>query len=168
MPDGGRSAEVSYEPPTPAINPTGYRDHRGSASCHRCAGYGDDFVSRASPSRSPASAQPRNRSASNFSFGHRDNGGRRHGDRSDSDGDLLPDFRTSPRMISSKERGRFYVEEQSHGSADDRALMQREAGRKDVCPYCGCMTSSITTLPPLSAVMTLWIGAYPLSVMSTT
>jgi YD repeat-containing protein len=35
-------------------------------------------------------------------------------------------------------------------------------------PYCGCMTSSTTTLPPLSAVMTLCTGAYPLRVMSST
>ena len=32
--------------------------------------------------------------------------------------------------------------------------------------YCGCSTSSITTLPFLSAVMTLCTGAYPVKVMS--
>ena len=34
--------------------------------------------------------------------------------------DLLPSFRTKLSMISAKERGREYVEEQAHGSADDR------------------------------------------------
>jgi hypothetical protein len=35
-------------------------------------------------------------------------------------------------------------------------------------PYSRCSASSTTTLPPLSAVMTLCTGAYPLSVMSIT
>ena len=35
-------------------------------------------------------------------------------------GDLLPDFRTKLSMICAKERGRKYVEKQSHGGADDR------------------------------------------------
>src|SRR6266571_5335905 len=34
--------------------------------------------------------------------------------------------------------------------------------------YCGCNTSSTTTLPPLSVVTTLCMGAYPVSVMSMT
>ena len=42
----------------------------------------------------------------------------------------------------------------------------RQAARSS--SYCGCITSSTTTLPPLSAVMTLCTGAYPLSVMSST
>src|ERR1700675_2681543 len=36
------------------------------------------------------------------------------------DPDLLPSFRTNLSMISSKERGRSNVEEQSHRGADDR------------------------------------------------
>jgi putative transposase len=44
--------------------------------------------------------------------------------------DLLPIFRTKLSMISAKERGSGYVEEQSHRGADDRALKQLEAGRK--------------------------------------
>jgi hypothetical protein len=40
-------------------------------------------------------------------------------------------------------------------------------GAREIEPYCFCITSSTTTLPPLSAVMTLCTGAYPLSVMST-
>ena len=39
--------------------------------------------------------------------------------------DLLPCFRTKLSMIFAKERGRRYVEEQAHGSADDRSA---EAG----------------------------------------
>ena len=34
--------------------------------------------------------------------------------------DLIPSFGTKLSMISSKERGRVYVEEQAHGGADDR------------------------------------------------
>ena len=34
--------------------------------------------------------------------------------------DLLPAFRTSPSMISDEGKGKRYVEEQAHGSADDR------------------------------------------------
>src|SRR2546423_15135772 len=34
--------------------------------------------------------------------------------------DLIPSFRTKLSMIFAKERGRRYVEEQAHGSADDR------------------------------------------------
>jgi hypothetical protein len=34
--------------------------------------------------------------------------------------------------------------------------------------YCGFSTSSTTTLPPLSAVMTLCTGAYPVSEISIT
>ena len=36
------------------------------------------------------------------------------------EGDLIPSFGTKLSMISAKERGSGYVEEQSHGSADDR------------------------------------------------
>jgi isochorismate hydrolase len=39
--------------------------------------------------------------------------------------DLIPCFRTKLSMISAKGRGRRYVEEQAHGSADDRGA---EAG----------------------------------------
>src|SRR5438309_7281466 len=44
---------------------------------------------------------------------------------------LIPSFRTKLNMISSKERGRVYVEEQAHGGADDRgaeAVGGREEG----------------------------------------
>jgi len=34
--------------------------------------------------------------------------------------DLLPAFRTSPSMISDERKGKEYVEEQAHGSGDDR------------------------------------------------
>src|SRR5439155_12239199 len=34
--------------------------------------------------------------------------------------DLIPSFRTKLSMISSKERGKVHVEEQSHRGADDR------------------------------------------------
>lgn len=86
MLDGGRTAEVSCESPTHTINPLGYRDHPGSASRSRRPRHGNDFLSCAPPSRSPTPAQRGNRSASNFSVGHWDNGGRHPGDRSDSDG----------------------------------------------------------------------------------
>jgi hypothetical protein len=36
--------------------------------------------------------------------------------------DLLPAFRTKLSMISSKEKGAVYVEEQAHGSANDRGF----------------------------------------------
>ncbi len=42
--------------------------------------------------------------------------------------DLLPVFRTRPSMISSKERGRWHVEEQSHGGADDRGAEATGSG----------------------------------------
>jgi putative transposase len=41
--------------------------------------------------------------------------------------DLIPPFGTKLSMIFANERGRVYVEEQAHGSADD--LKQVEAGR---------------------------------------
>ena len=41
-----------------------------------------------------------------------------------------------------------------------------EIGRTS--PYCGCSTSSITTLPPFSVATTVCRGAYPLRVMSIT
>jgi hypothetical protein len=42
--------------------------------------------------------------------------------------DLLPNFRTKLSMISAKERGSGYVEEQSHGSADDRSAQTTGSG----------------------------------------
>jgi hypothetical protein len=52
----------------------------------------------------------------------------------------------------------------------DRSVQATESHSEaeDELNHCGCMTSSTTTLPPLSAVMTLCTGAYPLSVMSIT
>src|ERR1044071_9621985 len=48
--------------------------------------------------------------------------------------DLLPAFRTKLSMIFAKERGRVYVEEQEHGSADDRGTetsrIRAESGRR--------------------------------------
>ena len=46
-------------------------------------------------------------------------------------GPYMPPFRTKLNMISSKERGREYVEVQAHGGADDRgpeAVGGREEG----------------------------------------
>jgi putative transposase len=43
--------------------------------------------------------------------------------------DLLLAFGTKLSMIFAKERGRVYVEEQTHGSADDRCFEAVEAGR---------------------------------------
>jgi hypothetical protein len=44
--------------------------------------------------------------------------------------DLIPSFRTKLSMISSKERGREYVEEQAHGSAEDRGAEATGGVRK--------------------------------------
>jgi len=44
--------------------------------------------------------------------------------------DLLPCFRTKLSMICAKERGRRYVEEQAHRSADDRGTEAGRGGRK--------------------------------------
>src|SRR5271169_5326037 len=43
-------------------------------------------------------------------------------------GDLLPVFRTSPSMISDEGKGKKYVEEQAHGSADDRGTEASRGG----------------------------------------
>lgn len=53
---------------------------------------------------------------------------------------------------------------------DNVAHQQRQPEthlRWDGISYCGCSTSSITALPPLSAVTTRCMGVYPLRVMST-
>ena len=42
--------------------------------------------------------------------------------------DLLPVFRTSPSMISDEGKGKGYVEEQAHGSADDRGAEATRGG----------------------------------------
>ena len=42
--------------------------------------------------------------------------------------DLLPVFRTSPSMISDEGKGKRYVEEQAHGSADDRGAEATGSG----------------------------------------
>jgi len=44
--------------------------------------------------------------------------------------DLLPYFRTKLSMIRAKENGKGYVEEQAHGSADDRGARAVGSGRK--------------------------------------
>jgi putative transposase len=44
--------------------------------------------------------------------------------------DLIPSFRTQPSMISDEGKGKKDVEEQAHGSADDRCAETVEAGRK--------------------------------------
>jgi hypothetical protein len=41
--------------------------------------------------------------------------------------DLIPSFPAKLSMISAKERGSGYVEEQAHGGADDRGAEQVEA-----------------------------------------
>jgi len=42
--------------------------------------------------------------------------------------DLLPAFRTSPSMISDEGKGKRDVEEQAHGSADDRGAEAARSG----------------------------------------
>jgi hypothetical protein len=67
------------------------------------------------------------------------------GRRFDSDrSDLLPCSRTKLSMICAKERGRGYVEEQAHGSADERGAeatggWARGGGCGDVAPSQGVL-----------------------------
>lgn len=44
--------------------------------------------------------------------------------------DLIPSFRTKLSMIFAKERGKVYVEKQTHGSADDRGA-EASGGRTE-------------------------------------
>jgi hypothetical protein len=46
-----------------------------------------------------------------------------------------------------------------------RAVLSRE---RAIANYSRCITSLMTALAPLSTVMILWTGAYPVRVMSTT
>jgi hypothetical protein len=44
--------------------------------------------------------------------------------------DLIPSFRTKLSMIFAQERGRVYVEEQAHGSPDDRGAEASRGGAR--------------------------------------
>src|ERR1700690_3506397 len=57
--------------------------------------------------------------------------------------DLLPCFRTKLSMICAKERGRGYVEEQAHGSADDRGTEASRGGAES--GGCGARSGRVQT-----------------------